>query len=183
MRLNLSHINGPSLVLRLITTDDAAYVHSLRVDPALNTYLSEVSGTIKDQLAWINSYKIREAAGEELYYIITHYDGRPCGTVRLYDITAGSFTWGSWILDHNKSSKAALESAVLSFAVGFEKLGIEAANIDVRSANTHAINFYRRFGMTETNRDAQKIFFTYSRDRFFADRDGYLAILKKMKQS
>lgn len=180
MSQDLSRIKGPKLVLRLITTDDAPYVHSLRVNPELSTHLSEVCGTIEDQRTWINSYKTRERVGKELYYVITHHGGIPCGTVRLYDINSCSFTWGSWILDHNKPSKAALESAVLSFGVGFEKLGTELANIDVRCGNTRAIDFYRRFGMIETHRIAQTIFFNYERARFLADKNSYHQILKKL---
>lgn len=177
MSLDLSRIEGPNLVLRLITPEDATYVHRLRVDPAYNTHLSVVHGTVEDQRNWIESYKTREAVGKELYYIITHHDGRRCGTVRLYNIKEESFTWGSWILDHNKPSKAALESAVLSFGVGFEKLGAALAHVDVRCDNARAIAFYRRFGMTEIHRTVQEISFIYPRERFLAERDGYLAIL------
>lgn len=179
MSRDISCIEGPSLVLRLITPDDAAYVHGLRLDPAYNTHLSEVRGTVADQRDWIAAYKTREAAGQEFYYIITRSDGTRCGTVRLYDITGDSFTWGSWILDRNKPPKAALESAVLSFGAGFDGLGAARARIDVRHDNTHATAFYRRFGMTETHRTNRDIFFTYPRARFMADRDGYLVFLEK----
>lgn len=175
----LARIAGPNLVLRLITPDDAAYVHGLRLDPAYNTHLSKVRGTVADQRVWIEAYKAREAAGQEVYYIITRHDGTRCGTVRLYDITDDSFTWGSWILDHNKPPKAALESAVLSFGVGFEGLGAGSARIDVRCNNTRAEAFYRRLRMTETHRTEQDIFFTYPRARFMADRDEYLVLLSQ----
>ena len=179
MSRDISRIEGPNLVLRLITPDDAAYVHELRLDPAYNAHLSEVRGTVEDQRVWIEAYKAREATGQEFYYIITRSDGTRCGTVRLYEITGDSFTWGSWILDHNKPPKAALESAVLSFGAGFEGLGADRARVDVRRDNTHATAFYRRFGMTETHRTEQDIFFTYPRVRFMADRDGYLVFLEK----
>lgn len=179
---HLARITGPDLVLRLITLEDAAYVHGLRLNPAYNTHLSTVRGKVADQRAWIDAYKAREAAGQELYYIITRHDDTRCGTVRLYDVMGDSFTWGSWILDHSKSPKAALESAVLSFGAGFEGLGAALARIDVRRDNTHAVAFYRRFGMTETHCTDHDIFFTYSRARFMADRDEYLAFLKQARQ-
>ena len=102
--------------------EDAAFIHGLRTDPAYNTHLSPVTGTVADQRAWITAYKTREAAGAELYYIIERRDRVPCGAVRLYDITTDSFTWGSWILNADKPPKAALESALLSFSVGFVSL-------------------------------------------------------------
>lgn len=176
---NLARVEGPNLILRLIRPEDADYVHALRTDPAYNRHLSEVRGTAEDQHRWIEGYKAREADLRELYYVIERKDGTRCGLVRLYDIGADSFTWGSWILDHNKTRKAALESAVLSFVVGFDELGLSFAHIDVRIGNEHAEAFYRRLGMTEIRRDVQDIYFTYPRSRFEADRAGYLTILEE----
>lgn len=163
-------MTGPRLRLRPVTPEDAAFIHGLRTDPAYNAHLSPVTGTVADQRDWITRYMAREAAGEEMYYIIERRDGTPCGTVRLYDIAADSFTWGSWILNEDKPPKAALESALLSFAAGFEGLGLARADIDVRRDNERAINFYRRFGMTETGSDAENLYFEITRARFTALR-------------
>lgn len=171
---------GPRLRLRPVRPEDAAYIHALRVDPTYNRHLSAVTGTIADQQTWIERYKQREAAGTEIYYIIERRDtGRPCGTVRLYEITADRFTWGSWILDANKTPKAALESAVLSFGVGFFDLGKTIASVDVRIGNTHAEAFYRRLGMAETHRTDEDVFFLYPRSRFAADIGGYMDLLEE----
>jgi RimJ/RimL family protein N-acetyltransferase len=175
---NLARVEGPNLILRLIRPEDADYVHTLRTDPAYNRHLSEVRGTAEDQRRWIEGYKAREAALRELYYVIERKDDTRCGLVRLYDIGADSFTWGSWILDHKKTRKAALESAVLSFGVGFDGLGLSQALVDVRIGNEQALAIYQRLGMTELLRDDRDIYFTYPRGQFEADRAGYLAILK-----
>jgi RimJ/RimL family protein N-acetyltransferase len=174
----LTWVEGPNLVLRLISPDDADYVHGLRTDPAYNTHLSEVRGTAQDQRRWIESYKAREADRQELYYVIERKNGTRCGLVRLYDIGQDSFTWGSWILDHNKTPKAALESAVLSFGVGFDTLGLPVALIDVRIGNDQALKFYRRLGMTELRRDDLNIYFSYLSSQFDADRGAYMLFLK-----
>jgi len=173
-------LSGPHLQLRLITPEDAAYVHGLRTHPVYARHLSPVQGTAEDQRRWIEAYKAREAAGQEAYYIITRLDGTRCGTVRLYDIEADRFTWGSWILDAGKPPKAALESAVLSFGAGFALPGRETALVDVRIGNTHAEAFYRRLGMTETHRTGQDIYFEYSKSHYDADRQGYLDLLARM---
>ena len=94
---SIARVEGPNLILRLIEPEDAAYVHSLRSNPAYNTHLSTVTGTVDDQRTWIEDYKSREAQGQEFYYVIERKDGTRCGLVRLYDIEAESFTWGSWI--------------------------------------------------------------------------------------
>lgn len=177
MRKDLERIEGYRLRLRLVTPEDAAYIHGLRTNPAFNRHLSSVTGTVADQRTWIDSYRAREAAGQELYYVIEKTDGTRCGVVRLYDITADSFTWGSWILDHNKPSKAALESALLSFSVGFERLGLSKAFLNVRSGNANAVAFYQRFGMSRIGVDAINLYFEYTRDQFLQDQDAHRSVI------
>jgi RimJ/RimL family protein N-acetyltransferase len=175
----INRIRGPELTLRLIEPSDAKYVHDLRTNTSYGKYLSPVTGGIIDQEYWIKAYKAREARREEFYYVIQRRDSVRCGLVRLYDITTNSFTWGSWILDYNKPPKAALESALLSFGVGFDLLGLTRASVDVRIENQHARNFYHRLGMTESHRTSQDIFFNYTRDRYHADRDRLFSILSE----
>lgn len=175
-------VDGPQLKLRPVKPEDAAYIHALRLDSRFNRYLSAVSGSVDDQRAWIERYKLHEAKGAEIYYIIERRDsGQSCGTVRLYEIEADRFTWGSWILDHNKTWKAALESAVLSFGVGFDALCKDFARVDARIDNTHANAFYRRLGMSETNRTASDVFYEYPRARYEAGLSNYLQILEAAK--
>jgi RimJ/RimL family protein N-acetyltransferase len=179
MSAPLSRIEGVHLSLRLVEPWDAAYIHGLRTDPAYNEHLSVVTGSVEDQRGWIETYKAREVAGSEYYFVIERRDGTRCGVVRLYDITGNRFTWGSWILDYNKPAKAALESAVLSFGVGFDTLALDVANVDVRVNNTHAEAFYRRLGMVEISRTEQDVFFEYSCERFNAERGAYVSILEQ----
>lgn len=177
--LELERVAGPNLALRLTRPDDAEYVCHLRSNPRYNTHLSAVTGTVEDQRRWIEAYKAREAEGTEYYYLIERLsNGLPCGLVRLYDIEGDQFTWGSWILDDNKTSKAALESAVLSFGVGFNLLGKQKGLIDVRVQNKRAVEFYRRFGMAQIRDDEQNIYFNYSRERFEADYEAHMSILQ-----
>lgn len=178
----LTRVEGPTLTLRLIAPKDADYVHALRTNPAYNSHMSQVHGSVADQRRWIEDYKSREAALGELYYVIARKDGTRCGLVRLYNIDAESFTWGSWILDHNKTRKAALESAVLSFGVGFNGLGRSQADVAVRVGNLHAQAFYQRFGMTEIRRDPAEVFYTYPRSRFDADQARYLECLERERK-
>ena len=180
MELSLiARVEGPNLILRLIKPDDAAYVHGLRTNPLYKSYLSKVTGTVQDQRAWIEGYQARESAGQEFYYVIERKDGTRCGLVRLYDFDVESFSWGSWVLDENKTRKAALESTILSFGVGFDALGVQLVNVDVRVANEHAAAFYRRLGMVETHRTDQDIFFNYTREQFDTNRTHHLKYLSE----
>lgn len=177
---NMTRIDGIRLSLRVVMPDDADYIRGLRVDPRYNAHLSEVTGTVNDQRSWIENYKLREDLGQEYYYVIERRNDRvPCGLVRLYNITKDHFVWGSWILDENKPSKAALESAVLSFGLAFDNLALAIGHIDVRKQNSHAISFYRRFGMQETHQDEINIYFKYSKEQYKRQRPAYEAILNQ----
>jgi RimJ/RimL family protein N-acetyltransferase len=172
-------VEGVRLALRLAQPTDAAYIHNLRLDPAYNRHLSEVTGTVKDQEDWLHRYKAREATGSEYYYVIENIaDAQPCGLVRLYDIEGDQFTWGSWILDRNNPSKAALESAVLIYVQGFERLGMAKSVFDVRRGNDRTLAFHTRFGAVETGRDDQDVFFEYTRTQFEADKARHMKVLQ-----
>lgn len=176
---DIARVEGPNLRLRLIELDDAHYVHGLRTDPRYNTHLSTVSGTVEDQRLWIKEYKSRESDGQEFYYVIERLDGIRCGLVRLYDLQADRFTWGSWILDENKPPKAALESAVLIYDIGFGALGYSRSVFDVRKGNANTLAFHKRFGASEIGDDACDVFFEYTRNTFHGTRESYLGILRE----
>jgi RimJ/RimL family protein N-acetyltransferase len=163
---------GANVRLRPVVPQDAAFIHGLRVDPAYNAHLSPVTGTAADQRDWILRYKEREAAGQEIYFVIERLDGTPCGTVRLYDITVDSFTWGSWILNEDKPPKAALESALLLYDIGFEVLDKSRSVFDVRADNERTLNFHLRFGAEETGSDSKNIYFELTRKKFLILRQG-----------
>ena len=179
MELSLiARVEGPNLILRLIKPDDAAYVHGLRSNPAYNTHLSTVTGTVDDQRTWIEDYKSREAQGQEFYYVIERKDGMRCGLVRLYDFDVESFTWGSWILDESKPRKAALESAVLIYQIGFLGHNFGSAIFEVLNKNSHTLAFHRRFGALETGHDELNTYFKYARARFEKDKMAHFSILE-----
>ena len=179
----LEQIEGRSTRLRLVRPDDASYIHELRTNPAFNAHMSPVPGGVEEQRAWIERYKLREADCAELYYIVEQRRTRqPCGTVRLYDIGADSFTWGSWILDASKPPKAALESAVLSFQVGFDQLRKVVGRVEVRRENARAIAFYRRFGMNETSADTQNLHFECLPEHFWRAYDIWWAAIEAVDQ-
>lgn len=177
---HLKRVEGVQLAIRLVEPCDAAYIQGLRTDPVYSAHLSKVSGTVDDQRIWIETYKEREAKGLEYYYVIESVArGMPCGVVRLYDIREDSFTWGSWILDENKPRKAALESAVLSFGIGFDCLDRPKALIDVRRENHKALSFYRRLGMTQISADDTDIYFRYTANQYFKDQELLMDIVRR----
>ncbi len=69
-----------------------------------------------------------------------------CCAVQLYDLQDDSFTWGSWMLDGNKSRKAALRSAALFCIAAFERIKLTRAVVDVHTANRYTPVFHRLDG-------------------------------------
>ncbi len=170
-------LDGPGLRLRLIRPNDSEYVYQLRTNPGLNVYLSQVTGTVVDQKTWIERYKVREVAGDEWYFVIERRDGTRCGLVRIYDLTPETFTWGSWVLDANKPSKAALESIYLVCEFGFSHLKRRKAIIEVRKGNEKSLTFQRRFGAKETHYTEDNIYFEYLSTQFVKDKVRFQAVL------
>ncbi|MEQ9692884.1 GNAT family N-acetyltransferase [Shimia sp. SDUM112013] len=158
---------GYNLTLRVVEEADAEYIWGLRNDARYNAHLSQVTGTADDQRAWIRRYKEREAAGSEYYFVVfRNSDNMRCGTVRLYDIHDGQFTWGSWILDENKPEKAALDSAIQVYRYGFDVLDLPMSVFDVRKENTHTLRFHDRFGSNRVSEDEDNIYYELPREQF-----------------
>ena len=152
--------------LRPVNSQDARFIVELRTNSELSAHLSATSGDLAAQVSWIESYKQREREQRELYLIIENLDGEPFGVVRIYDIQAETFTWGSWILGPGKSKTAAIESALSMYEIGFKHFGCQRAVFSVRLENEHTIAFHRRFGAEETGRYDADAFFEVTRHQY-----------------
>lgn len=148
-----------SIRLRFAEPSDAAFILSLRLDPSINRYLSEVEDNEMKQREWLLKYKKREVEGSEFYFIIERSDKTKCGTVRIYDLQEESFSWGSWILNEDKTRYAAVESALLVYEWGFEKLGYTQSHFEVMKGNTGVIKFHQRMGAELVGEDAINFYF------------------------
>ena len=146
-------IEGKNIRLRLVEEVDADFILTLRLDSRYKTFLSSVNPDVEAQKNWIRKYKDDEKKGIQYYFIIERLDGTPCGTVRIYDIRNDSFSWGSWILNENKTRYAALESAFLVYNFGFESLGLKKSHFEVMKGNSGVIKFHTRMGAVRTNED------------------------------
>ena len=173
---------GRTIRLRLVQTEDAEFIYSLRVNDEYNKYLSTMSGTSKDQAMWIDSYKMRESEGLEYYFIIERLDNnKRIGTVRLYDFIGDkeSFCWGSWILNRDKTRSSAIESAILVYEFAFQELNFLSCHFDVRKENINVIKFHRKFGAKLIDETDLDLYFQLSR----ASYDEFLTKNKKFIES
>jgi RimJ/RimL family protein N-acetyltransferase len=168
------NLKARTIEFRLVEENDAEFIYNLRVNKDYNTHLSKVSGDVSDQGRWIKSYKSKELAGSEYYFIILRSDNKQCiGTVRLYDFIKEkkSFCWGSWILNQDKTASSAIESALLVYNIAFQQLGFERCHFDVRKDNLKVIKFHEKLGA--------KIVITNEIDCFFEyEKHNYMNCLK-----
>lgn len=171
-------LNSKSIRLRLIEVDDAEFVLGLRLDDKYNKYLSPVPPNLENQIKWIQLYKNKEAAAEEYYFIIERLDGEKCGTVRVYGIQDNHFTWGSWILNGEKTRFSAIESALMVYKFGFEIKGFEKSVFDVMKGNEKVISFHEKFGAKRTAEDDVNVYFELSKEDYQSKLPYFESILE-----
>jgi RimJ/RimL family protein N-acetyltransferase len=137
-----TRVVGHRLVFRDATPADAAFILRLRTDPAKNAHLSATAPSLEAQSAWLARYAQDDT---QAYFVIENRDGRPVGTVRLYDARGASFCWGSWIKDDGAPLGFAMESALMVYTYALH-LGFTAAHFDVRVDNEHVWAFHEKLG-------------------------------------
>jgi hypothetical protein len=160
---------GPRLRFRLAGPDDAAFILSLRLDPAKNAHLSATSADVEAQRKWLEA-----TAGDrsQIYFIITGEGEKPVGTVRLYDVVGESFSWGSWILSDEAPRSAAVESTLMVYSFGLA-CGFQAAHFEVRQANEKVWQYHERFGAVRTSSDELHHLYSISRQAIEAALERY----------
>ena len=177
-------LKSKTIYLRLAEPFDAQFIHSLRVDKRYNKYISQVDDDVSKQERWLIEYKKREVLGQEFYYIIhRRSDSIPIGTVRIYDFlgTRDSFSWGSWILNENKTRYAALECALLIYDFAFLKLGFKRCHMDIRKQNLKVIEFHKRFGVKIIDETEEDYLGHYSRQDYMLIRDDINKVIEMNK--
>ena len=69
----------------------------------------------------------------------------------------------SWILNENKTRYAAIESALLVYDFGFNKLGFNKAHFDVVKQNQRVITFHKKMGAMAVAEDNVNFYFEIDR--------------------
>lgn len=162
-------ISEHHISLRLVAVADAPFILALRLSPR-GRFLSPVDDDLRKQEDWIRQYKLREARGEEYYFIIHHATAGDIGTTRMCRITATSFEWGSWILTEGAPRESAMISACLVHDLGLLRMKCDYAHFVVRKGNLKTIAFTRRFGARITGEAEANLFMAITRDEYLAVR-------------
>jgi len=84
--------------------------------------------------------------------------------VRIYDIREDSFSWGSWILNEDKTRFAALESAFLVYQFGFEILNFNKSHFEVRKENSKVLSFHEKMGAIKKGENDIEFFYEITKD-------------------
>lgn len=167
--------------LRLAETDDAAFVAQLYSDPTSNRHIDPLASWIAagDQRKWITRYKVRESAGKEFFLLVRH-QMTDFGSVRIHDFNRGcrSFRWGSWVMKADRPSGLLAFSAISVYEIGFEILGLEQAEFDVKRENTEVIKFHLKSGAEEIGEADEIRRFVFPRRKFPAFKEANMSRLK-----
>ena len=135
------------LTYRFVNEGDAEFIYKLRSDSQLSKYIHDIHGGVEEQREWIQKYKLREASGQE-YYFIFFKDGIPVGLNRLYSFHDTTFTSGSWVMEPNLPMEVVLATPIIIREIAFEELGMtfednyDATHVD----NKKVIKFNQMFG-------------------------------------
>jgi hypothetical protein len=170
---NLSVSVCKHIRLRLAEVDDSEFILTLRLDPNLNKHVSTVENNLEKQKEWIIGYKEREKNRKEFYFIIESLQGEQYGAVRLYDFEKGSFCWGSWMIQKDSPSYAAIESALSVYEFAFYTLGFRRSHFDVRKGNDKVIKFHVGFGAKRTSEDLENYYFTFDMADYEVTKNKY----------
>lgn len=164
--MKLIRLIKENTVLRLAELSDADFILSLRSNENLNKYLSSVENNLEAQIDWLKNYKMKEAKGEEYYFIIEDKERKAYGTIRLYAIKDNECTWGSFILLPDRPFNFSYISAELSFDFAFNTLGMKSIKLDVNKKNSKAIHIYFKLGFKKLKCDEKNLYMVLTKEMY-----------------
>ena len=167
------YVRGKTIFLREVTIDDAEFIIKLRTDPEKSKHLSPTENDVEKQKSFISNYLKSET---DYYFIISNWECRPLGTIRIYDVRGDSFCWGSWILLKDAPINTAVESALLIYDFAFFSLHYTKAHLDVRKENQKVVDFHKRFGACIVSEDDLNLYLEYTLEAYLSVRQKWIKI-------
>jgi RimJ/RimL family protein N-acetyltransferase len=146
------------LRLRAATTDDAAFILSLRLDPERNQHLAPTRPNLDAQIAWMEEDSKRP---NQTYYVIEEPSGEPAGAIRL-DLEADArFAAHSLIVATDAPRGAAMEVALLVYGFAL-KSNLLGGRFFTRQANERAWRFFEKVGAVHARDEDDERFYEVS---------------------
>ena len=133
--------------MRPVTVADAEFIITLRTHPRTQGKLGDTTPDLGAQRQWIENYLRREG---DYYFIVERADGKPVGTIGIYDIKDGIGQWGRWIV-LPEIQAAGFPAVVLVHQVAFDVLKLTALTGSAVSTAEKVLGFHRRFGAEFTH--------------------------------
>lgn len=171
-------IQAEGLRMRLVQDSDVNFIYSLRRNRKLQRFISLTPPDISNQYDWIKQYKNREAKQQEYYFIFEDLDGKPWGTIRLYDFRPGHFTLGSWICLPGNKDSIAIKAQLLALQFGFVELNFSKCLLDVRKKNLPVLDYIKYLSPTKINEDELNYYFELDAATFNANRGKVVRFFK-----
>ena len=160
-------VRGSNIFLREANLGDSEFILMLRTDPERSAHISETEPDIEKQMDFMAHY-FRSTA--DFYFIISDWENKPLGTVRLYNPGSDSFCWGSWLISTGAPASVAVESALLLYDFGFFSLHYRIARFDARKENTSVVRFHKRLGASCIGSNSRKLFFELTIEQHLSNR-------------
>jgi hypothetical protein len=164
-------------LIRLVETRDADFIFRLRTNQILSKYLHEIGGTVGDQERWISDYKLREAKGEEFYFInIDPETENAVGLNRIYNFNNSIFELGSWIYLPSADISKSIIGDIIVKEIAFENLGFKVCTFNVRKENKSVVRYHKMFPSDIVGEDEINLYFELTNKVFEINKNKYLEI-------
>lgn len=165
------------LHVRLVREEDAEFILRLRTDEKLARYLHATDDNVEKQVEWIKRYKVREAAGED-YYFIYDKDGQNIGVNRIYDINYDQeqVTAGSWIC--KAEGMMSIYTIIILRDIMFDIMGAKCDCFDVRKGNKKVQRLHEMCGAQKVSEDEQNYYYCLTSEDYKQNKEQILKLLK-----
>jgi|WetSurMetagenome_2_1015567.scaffolds.fasta_scaffold473970_2 hypothetical protein len=161
---------------RFVEKKDALFILSLRTNQRLGRFLSATDNDLIKQEKWIESYKEKEKAQKEFYFIFEGEDNIPYGLSRIYNIDKCSFEIGSWLFAGYSPERLSILADLCTRDFAFERFNFEYCRFEVRKENKAVIGYHKRFKPELVGEDELNNYYKLSRDKYLTFRNKILNI-------
>ena len=165
------------LKARFVVESDAEFIVKLRTDESLSKYIHSTNSNIDKQKEWIRNYKVREALGQE-YYFIFYCNDIPVGLERIYNITEDTFTHGSLVFSPDSPIGSSVKADIITRELGFSVLNKKTNLFDVSKGNNGVIAYHQRYKPTTLSEDDESYHYSLSKENFEKYKSVYMKIFK-----
>jgi len=159
--------------VRLVNEADARFIIELRTRPEVGDFLHSTSNNIDGQKDWIRNYKKREQIGSE-YYFVYEKNGIPFGVNRVYNISNGEGTTGSWICAKNTNPIDTLATVVLLYDIVFNEIKLTKAFFNSNKNNNSALKVNHAIGGDYLYESDTDVFFELRPEKYNSIHDRLL---------